>query len=65
MIRESIARHHGAAPAGPFAPPEAPGRMHASHGLLPLTRGGDGDGLCLIEPAERCTHCSFCRSFGH
>ncbi len=28
---------------------------HASHALLPLARGGDGDGACLIEPSVRCT----------
>jgi hypothetical protein len=63
MIRESIARHLGAAPL--FALPEAPGRTHASHELLPLVRGGDGDGMCLIEPAVRCSHCGYCQSFGH
>ena len=65
MIRESIARHMGAAPAGRCAPPEATGHVHASHGLLPLSRGGDGDGVCLIEPAVPCAHCRFCESFGH
>jgi hypothetical protein len=33
--------------------------------LLPLPRGGDGDGACLIEPAVRCNHCGYCLSFGH
>ena len=65
MIRESIVRHRGAASAGRCAPPEGPGRMHASHGLLPLSRGGDGDGVCLIEPAVPCSRCSFCLSLGH
>ena len=63
MVQESIARHRGAAP--PFSQPEAPGRVHASHGLLPLARGGDDDGMCLIEPAVRCSHCGYCQSFGH
>ena len=63
MIRESIARHHGAAP--PFSQPGAPGLMHPSHGLFPLARGGDGDGMCLIEPAVRCSHCGYCLSYGH
>ena len=65
MIRESIARHLGAVPAGPFAEPEATGGMHASFGRLPLDRGGDGDGLCLIEPAARCNHCGYCQLLGH
>ena len=69
MIRDSIARHAawpaasraaGASPvhAAPFA-------GHVSHLRLPLVRGGDEDGACLIEPAVRCTHCGFCQSYGH
>jgi hypothetical protein len=38
----------------------------ASHMLLPVNAGSElGDGMCVIEPAVRCTHCGFCRSFGH
>ena len=37
-------------------------REHASHVLLPLARGGDGDGACLIEPSVRCNHCGYCLS---
>ena len=40
-------------------------RDHASHALLPLARGGDGDGACLIEPSVRCNHCGYCLSYGH
>ena len=40
-------------------------RSHASHLLLPLARGGDGDGACLIEPTVRCNHCGYCLSYGH
>ena len=40
-------------------------RSHASHVLLPLARGGDGDGACLIEPTVRCNHCGYCLSYGH
>ena len=39
--------------------------MHASHARLPLAGGSADDGLCLIEPAVRCTHCGYCQSFGH
>ena len=68
MIRESIARHVG--PAGPPGRkrselPEAPAGAHASHVLLPLARGADGDGVCLIEPTVRCNHCGYCLSYGH
>jgi len=67
MIRESIVRHVGAgAPAAAPMPQARSFRTHASHVLLPLARGGDGDdGVCLIEPAVRCNHCGFCVSFGH
>jgi len=66
MVRESIARHTGSA----FQPPrsgELPGVVaaHASHQRLPLVRGSDGDGACLIEPAVRCNHCGYCQSLGH
>ena len=68
LIRESIARHLGdssaEAPAG-AADSVTAFRAHASHGLLPLTRGGDGDGACLIEPSVRCNHCGYCLSYGH
>jgi hypothetical protein len=70
LIRDSIARHLGApARAMPAAPSlseaGASSRTHASHGLLPLASGGDGDGACLIEPAVRCNHCGYCLSYGH
>jgi|KBSSwiStaDraftv2_1062776.scaffolds.fasta_scaffold4712394_1 hypothetical protein len=63
MIRESIARHlpGGASPAD--APPGY--LAHAAFIRLPLVRGGDDDGACLIEPTVRCNHCGYCQSFGH
>ena len=67
MIRETIARHLGAsAEAGPSrgGPAAHPG-PHPSHALLPLLRGGDDDGACLIEPTVRCNHCGYCLSYGH
>lgn len=73
MVRDAIARRAGSEGGASRAPipargPEAPQagfRDHASHLLLPLARGGDGDGACLIEPAVRCTHCGYCLSYGH
>ncbi len=62
MVRASIAKITGAA----SAPDEAAGPIgHASFARLPLLRGGDGDGACLIEPAVRCNHCGYCLSYGH
>jgi hypothetical protein len=66
MVREAIARHTGKPHApGRAAAPPVDARPHASHGLLPLARGADGDGSCLIEPAVRCNHCGYCLSYGH
>jgi hypothetical protein len=63
MIRESIARHAGAA-VGPAAP-EPRASFHPSHLRFTLLRSGDDDGACLIEPSVRCNHCGYCLSYGH
>ena len=66
LVREAIARRASREEAEP--PPHhgmAVVHAHASHGLLPLARGSDGDGACLIEPAVRCNHCAYCLSLGH
>jgi hypothetical protein len=63
LVRDAIARaSRGDAPVDP-----APSAFHAhaSHFRLPLARGSDGDGACLIEPAVRCNHCGYCLSLGH
>ena len=69
MIRESIARQMSeSAPArarGGAPDPATVFSAHTSHLRLPLLRGGDDDGACLIEPAVRCNHCGFCQSLGH
>jgi hypothetical protein len=62
MIRDSIARQSGASRA---PDPVAAFHAHVSHLRLPLVRGGDDDGACLIEPSVRCNHCGYCQSLGH
>ena len=63
LVRDAIRRRIGRdADPSPGAPAF---REHASHVLLPLPRGGDGDGACLIEPSVRCNHCGYCLSYGH
>jgi hypothetical protein len=27
--------------------------------------GSEADGPCIIEPAVMCTHCGYCKSYGH
>jgi hypothetical protein len=63
MIRDSIARQGGAARVQPDAAEAF--SAHVSHLRLPIVRGGDDDGMCIIEPAVRCNHCGFCQSLGH
>jgi hypothetical protein len=69
MIRESIARHVGASAAAlpplDLPDPAAAFGAHSSHRRLPVARGSDDDGACIIEPEVRCTHCGFCISYGH
>jgi len=65
LVREAVLRHVGhRAAADPSQAASLFGR-HASHMLLPLARGSEGDGACLIEPAVRCNHCGYCQSYGH
>ena len=59
---------HGAAPvaadlAGSFTMPLV--QQHASHSMFVLPPGADTDGPCIIEPAVSCTHCGYCKSYGH
>jgi len=63
LVRDAIAR----ASRGDAGVDRVPAAFHghSSHFMLPLARGGDGDGACLIEPAVRCNHCGYCLSFGH
>jgi hypothetical protein len=67
LVRDSIARH--TTPAGAQVSPSpqaaAVNRTHSSHLKFLLPAGGDADGMCVIEPAVRCTHCGYCQSYGH
>ncbi len=63
LVREVIARtlrHEG--PAGSR---DVAHQHHASHAMFALPVGTDSDGPCLIEPAVRCNHCGYCKSYGH
>jgi hypothetical protein len=64
MIRDSIARQLGAREDVRLKA-DATDVSHAAFVRLPLLRGGDDDGACLIEPSVRCNHCGYCQSFGH
>ena len=64
LVREAIARHLEG-DAGSEPSPFSAVRLHASHGMVPLSSGSDADGPCLIEPAVACNHCGYCKSLGH
>jgi hypothetical protein len=65
LVREAIERHLGR-PRVPFAPSPSASPAHPSHIQLNVLSGSDEeDGMCVIEPAVRCTHCGFCQSYGH
>lgn len=65
LVRDSIARHTTAAGAQVAPQPAGVIRPHSSHLKFLLPAGGDADGMCVIEPAVRCTHCGYCQSYGH
>jgi hypothetical protein len=69
MVRQSIARHRGESTGGAGRVPAdaqlAGIGTNPAFSRLPLVRGGDDDGMCLIEPAVRCNHCGYCQSYGH
>ena len=64
LVREAIARQQGA--AAPSAertwPAVSPDRLLASHGQFNVPSGTDA---CIIEPTVPCTHCGYCKSYGH
>ena len=67
LVREVIARHvrpEGAAQDSVSGVATAV-RRDASHAMFTLPEGADMDGPCLIEPAVRCNHCGYCKSYGH
>jgi hypothetical protein len=68
LVRDAIARHGMAKPTA---------AREGSEGLVPATflRSDPGhaqfmlpsgpEGSCVIEPAVMCTHCGYCKSYGH
>ena len=67
LVRDAIARQTGAPtsprPVGEGA--QTTWLRHASHGMFQLSTGADDGGPCVIEPAVPCTHCGYCKSYGH
>ena len=66
LVRDAIERHLGRPVSELVESTPVAGCRHPSHLLLPVRPGGAvDDGMCLIEPAVRCSHCGYCQSYGH
>jgi len=69
LIRDEVARQirgavHAPAPASSVPQPAAWDAVeHPSHSQFALPAADDG--ACVIQPVVRCTHCGYCKSFGH
>ena len=75
LVREAVERHLGRPSEKRFREPFSVERVekgsrnlssHPSHILLKVIPGSETEeGMCVIEPSVRCTHCGFCQSYGH
>jgi hypothetical protein len=65
LVRDAIAKHVAAQAGEPQPSRTVSARPHPSHAMMAVPAGGDGDGLCIIEPAVACNHCGYCKSLGH
>lgn len=73
LVREALARHHGApvrdltAPAPAMAPTAvvpSSTTPHASVAQFMVVRPA-GESDCVIEPSVTCNHCGHCLCLGH
>lgn len=62
LVREAIARRMERSPGRPEMVPATFLTSHASHGQFDVPSGTDA---CIIEPSVPCTHCGYCKSYGH
>ena len=66
IVRDVLARRAAGAEGPGLAAVAAPvTRAHPSHALFALPAGSESGGQCVIEPAVLCTHCGYCKSYGH
>jgi hypothetical protein len=67
LVREAIERQLGRPHVvSPMESPRPADHHHPSHTKLRIIPGSaEEDGMCVIEPSVRCTHCGFCQSYGH
>jgi hypothetical protein len=66
LVRQAIAAHVGAQRSAMSPAPLSAVKLHTrhpSHALFTLP-AEPGD-TCVIEPSVECTHCGFCKTYGH
>jgi hypothetical protein len=63
LVRDAIVKQMGRRSSGePDMVPAVFLTHHPSHGQFAVPSGGDA---CIIEPSVACTHCGYCKSYGH
>jgi hypothetical protein len=70
LVREAIAKYVDVDLASPPAsnPVLTKGSLAAGHpslAIVAVPSGAAAGGACIIEPAVLCTHCGYCRTYGH
>jgi hypothetical protein len=63
LVRDAVARHAGVGSAPP-APSQLRTVAPSHHAQLFVLPSGP-EGSCIIEPAVTCSHCGYCKSYGH
>jgi len=64
LVRDIVARQALRAPLPAAEAGGGGGQRHESHGQFAFLGPGP-DGSCVIEPSVMCTHCGYCKSYGH
>jgi hypothetical protein len=62
LVREAIARQQQVGTPGRGPLPASVSFDRVSHGQFDVPGGSDA---CIIEPSVPCTHCGYCKSYGH
>ncbi len=64
LVREAIARQRGVAVhfGEPLPASMSPDPLNVGYGQFDVPSGSDA---CIIEPSVPCTHCGYCKSYGH
>ena len=65
LVRDAIARQGAVSPREFGHRPGAAPLLHASHEMFKLPADAGTDSRCLIEPVVMCSHCGYCKSYGH